>query len=238
VSADRRWHRRGRVFLQPEERARLARLHDPGAMLARWRAGRERLGQARFVVLDLETTGPRRDRDRIIALGAVAVERRALVHGDACEAVFRQAVASSSSNILVHRIGAERQLSGADPASALLSFLEYRGLASGVAFRSEFDALVLERELLRVLGLRQKVSLLDLAVLLPALYPGTGHDTLDAWTRHFRIEPLARHDAIGDAYVTAQLLLVALAAAECAGARTVADLWAIERGQRWLGRRR
>ena len=206
-------------------------------MLARWRAGRDRLSQARFVVLDLETTGPRRDRDRIVAIGAVAVERRALLHADAFSAVLRQPVASGHANILVHRIGAERQLSGSDPASALRSFLEYRGMSTGIAFRADFDGFVLEREMRRVLGLRYRSALLDLAVLLPALFAGVRHDTLDGWSRHFGIDPLARHDAIGDAYVTAQLLLIVISAAMLAGVGTVAELAAIERGHRWLGRR-
>ena len=237
MSVDRSWRRIGRATPAPATRGRWTRLMNPAGMLARWRAGRERLAQARFVVLDLETTGPRRERDRIVAIGAVAIERRALVHADAFFAVLRQPVASARANILVHRIGAQHQLSGADPAAALQSFLAYRGSATGVAFRADFDRVVLGRELRRVLDLRDRRTMLDLAMLLPALFPGVPHDTLDAWARHFGITPLARHDALGDAYVTAQLLLVVISAAERAGAHTVADLAAIERGQRWLGRR-
>ncbi len=227
-----------RVPLGPAERDRLARLGPLPGLFARRRAARESLSQARMVVLDLETTGPRRDRDRVVAIGAVAVVGRALAHRDAYSSVLRQTVASTPENILVHRIGAQRQLGGDDPADALLSWLEYQDGAITFAFRAEFDGAVLERELELVLGARRAVPLLDLAALLPELFPGTSHDTLDAWSAHFRITPVARHDALGDAYATAQLLLIVIAAAERAGARTVADLAALEHTQRWMGRHR
>ena len=50
--------------------------------------------------------------------------------------------------------------------------------------------------------------------------------------------PIGRHDALADAYTCAQLLLIALDAAQRMGARTTGDLIALESAQRWLGRRR
>jgi DNA polymerase-3 subunit epsilon len=226
------------VVLESGARERLVRLGPRPGLLARRRIEREPLAEARIVVLDLETTGPRRDRDRVVEIGAVAVVRRAVAHRDAYSAVLRQSVASAPDNILVHRIGAQRQLDGEDPVDALLAWLEYQGPSTTVAYRADFDGTVLARELGLVLGVRRKVPLLDLAALLPELFPGTTHDTLDAWLAHFGITPLARHDALGDAYATAQLLLIALAEAERVGARTVADVAALEHTHRWLGRHR
>jgi len=220
--------------LPADIRARLDRLRAGGRLSPR----REPLAAARFVVLDLETTGPRLDRDRLIALGAVAVCQGGVRHDDAFTAVLRQPVPSAVDNILVHRIGGQRQVGGADPVAALTDFLEYRGTSPAVAFRAEFDAAVLARELELQLGLRLPGAMLDVAVLLPALFPGTQNDSLDEWVRHFRLVPIGRHDALADAYTTAQLLLVVLAAAQRGGARSVGDLLALQRDQRWLGRRR
>ena len=230
---------RVRAALPEPMRARLARLRRLELGLASGRRLRATpLALARFVADDLETTGPHMDRDRVIAIGAVAVAQRALAHADAFNAVLRQRASSSVDNILVHQIGGQQQLGGVDPAAALLEFLEFRGSAYAVAFRAEFDAEVLARELALQLGIRVPRRFLDLAMLLPALFPGTQNDTLEDWLEHFALVPIGRHDALADAYTSAQLLLIALDAAQRMGARTTGHLVELERAQRWLGRRR
>jgi DNA polymerase III subunit epsilon len=231
--------RRVRAALPAPLQARLAQLRrrELGFVSGR-RLRATPLALARFVALDLETTGPRMDRDRVIAIGAVGVAERALAHTDAFAAVLRQSASSSVDNILVHQIGGQQQLGGLDPVSALLEFLEFRGAAIAVAFRAEFDAEVLGREIELQLGIRVPRRFLDLAVLLPALYPGTQNDTLEDWLEHFALTPIGRHDALADAYTGAQLLLIVLDAAQRLGARTTGDLLELERAQRWLGRRR
>ena len=231
--------RRVRAALPEAVSARLAQLKRRDLGFASGRRLRTTpLALARFVAVDLETTGPRMDRDRLIAIGAVAVAERALAHADAFAAVLRQSASSSVDNILVHQIGGQQQLGGVDPAGALLEFLEFRGAAFAVAFRAEFDAEVLGRELELQLGIRVPRRFLDLAVLLPALYPGTQNDSLEDWLEYFALVPIGRHDALADAYTTAQLLLIALDAAQRLGARTAGDLVDLESAQRWLGRRR
>ncbi|NJD32106.1 MAG: 3'-5' exonuclease [Gammaproteobacteria bacterium] len=196
------------------------------------------LSLARFVALDLETTGPNMHADRIISIGAVAVAARAIRHDDAFEVVVRQERESGVDNILIHQIGGQEQRGGADPVGALVSFLRYLDGAVAVAFRAEFDATVLERELRAWLGIRVGVRFLDLAAILPALLPGTPNDSLDDWARHCGLPPIGRHHAIADAYANAQLLLIALERAQRLGLTTTADLIALEKSQRWLGRRR
>ena len=211
---------------------------------ARERAAEERwsdsglLSLTRFVALDLETTGPDMHADRIISIGAVAVTARSVRHDDAFEVVVRQERESPVDNILIHQIGGQEQRGGSDPVGALVSFLQYLDGAVAVAFRAEFDATVLARELHASLGIRVRVRFLDLAAILPALVPGTGNDSLDDWTRHFGMPPIGRHHAIADAYANAQLLLVAIEQAQRLGFTKGSDLLALEKSQRWLGRRR
>ncbi len=231
--------RRVRAALPERLQARLAQLRRRELGFASGRRLRATpLALARFVAVDLETTGPRMDRDREIAIGAVAIAERALAHADAFAAVLRQPASSSVDNILVHQIGGQQQLGGLDPATALVDFLEFRGAAFAVAFRAEFDAEVLGRETELQLGIRVPRRFLDLAVLLPALFPGTQNDTLEDWLRHFALVPIGRHDALADAYTSAQLFLIALDSAQRLGARTTGDLLELESAQRWLGRRR
>ena len=232
--------RRTRRALPPAVRDSLRLLR----IRARERVAEERwsdsglLSLARFVALDLETTGPNMHADRIISIGGVSVTARTVRHDDAFEVVVRQDHESGVDNILIHQIGGQEQRGGADPVGALVSFLEYLDGAVAVAFRAEFDATVLERELRTCLGIRSTARFLDLACILPALVPGTDNDTLDDWTRHFGLPPIGRHHAIADAYANAQLLLIALDHAQRLGFAKQADLMALEKSQRWLGRRR
>jgi DNA polymerase-3 subunit epsilon len=196
------------------------------------------LSLARAVALDLEPTGPNMHADRIISIGAVAVTGRTVRHDDAFELVVRQERESASDNILIHQIGGQEQRAGTDPVGALVAFLDYLDGAVAVAFRAEFDATVLERELRTCLGIRARIRFLDLACILPALVPGTQNDTLDDWARHFGLPPIGRHHAIADAYANAQLLLLALDRARELGLDTTRDLLSLEKSQRWLGRRR
>ena len=54
-----------------------------------------------------------------------------------------------------------------------------------VAFRAEFDATMLERTLKSIVGFPLRRTWIDLAFLLPALFPGTECRTLDDWLDHF-----------------------------------------------------
>src|SRR5512139_2941895 len=141
--------RRTRRALSPEERARLVALR----VRARQRAREDRsvtaglFSLARFVAMDLETTGPNMYADRIISIGGVAVTGRTVRHRDSFEVVVRQERESRVDNILIHQIGGQEQRAGEEPVGALLSFLEYLDGSIAVAFRAEFDATVLSREL-------------------------------------------------------------------------------------------
>jgi DNA polymerase-3 subunit epsilon len=191
----------------------------------------------RYVTVDVETTGFDPARDRVISIGAAAITRGRIDLADCFEVVLRQREASPAANILVHRIGGERQRAGVDPAAALVSFLEYVRLSPLVAFRAEFDRAMLERELTAALGLRLPNLWLDLARLLPALFPSNDCRTLDDWLARFGIRTIARHNALADALATAQMLQVALAAADRAGMDCPATLDQMQRAQHWLGKR-
>ena len=157
--------------------------------------------------------------DRIISIGAVAVSERMVRHDDAYEALLRQDRSSEVDNILIHQIGGQEQLAGMDPVEALVGCLEFIGDSRVVAFRAEFDATVFEREVRRQLGYRAWPRFIDLAALLPAMFPGTENDTLDDWVAHFGLPPIGRHHAIADAYATAQLLMIVLEAAPRSASR-------------------
>ena len=192
---------------------------------------------SRYVTVDVETTGLDMRRDRVLSIGAVAVERGKIDLAHCFEVVLRQPESSSRDNILVHRIGGQRQLGGQDPADSLLRFLEYVGHCPLVAFRAEFDQTMIDRALDETLGTISQSAWLDLAELLPALYPSNENKTMDDWLAMMNIRMLARHDALADALATAQMLQVCLHQAETLEMTCPAHLLEMQKAQHWLGKR-
>jgi DNA polymerase-3 subunit epsilon len=191
----------------------------------------------RYVVIDTETTGLDLRRDRLIAIGATAVAAGKIALSDCFEAVLRQDKASTDANILIHGIGGQSQMGGAEPEAAMLDFLEYLGKDPLVAFRAGFDREVMERAMKSVLGPRFRHPWIDLAFLLPALFPGTECTSLDEWLRHFGLAASARHHAVADAFATAMLFQVVLVAATRENMGTTERLLAMQKAQLWLGKR-
>jgi DNA polymerase-3 subunit epsilon len=208
-------------------------------LLARWFGAREAvaLRAARWVVVDCETSGLDPARDELLSVGAVAVRGGRVELAEAFGAVLRQDTPSDPANILVHGIGGDAQREGRPVAETLSECAAFIGDGLPVAFHASFDEAVLRRAMGRVPGLRAPRDWLDLALLAPALYPGLRRATraLDDWLGEFGIACPERHDALSDAYATAQLLLVLLAEAERQGIGTVAGLRRLERSGRWTG---
>jgi DNA polymerase-3 subunit epsilon len=172
----------------------------------------------RFVVVDVETTGLNLMTDTLISIGAVAVVNGRVALADSFSVVLQQRESSRKENILIHGISGSAQREGVPPADALLAFLEYLGKSPLVAFHVAFDETMIKRALRQYLGVSFKHPWLDLAYVLPALYPDLtrSHHALDDWAGHFDIHNDDRHNALADALVTAQLLLVAMAQARLA----------------------
>lgn len=167
---------------------------------------------ARFVVVDVETTGLNLITDSLISIGAVAVVNGKIAMGDSYSVVLQQRVSSTKENILLHGISGSAQRDGVEPVEAMLSFLEYLGKDPLVAFHVTFDETMIRRAVRQYLGISLKHPWLDLAYVMPALHPSLmrSHRVLDDWTTRFAIYNVDRHNAVADAYVTAQLLLVAM----------------------------
>ena len=196
-------------------------------------AAREPAETARWVVIDCETSGLDPRRDRLISLAGVGVRSRRICAKDCFSRVLRQEQPSGLENILVHGIGEQQQSQGQMPEAALAAFLAFADRAPRVAYRAAFDRSVLEH----ACGRRDRSPWLDLAQLLPVLFPARGSPaaTLDAWLEAFAVAHPARHDALGDAYATAQLFLVALAECGRQGFRSVGAVLQAARAGRWTG---
>jgi DNA polymerase-3 subunit epsilon len=189
------------------------------------------LEAVRWVVIDCETSGLNMHRDRLLSVGAVAVREGRLDLRDSFGALVQQAVPSVRDNIVIHGIGGDAQLSGRPLSEVVQDLAAYVRDGVPVGFHAAFDAMILRRH-----GLRLGRPWLDLATLSPVLFPeqAPSQSSLDHWLREFGIPPQARHDALGDAFATAQLLLVILAQARREGIKTLEALARTARAGRWL----
>lgn len=197
-----------------------------------------RLDASRFVVVDVESSGLNLALDRLIAIGAVAVTNGRIDMADSFEVVLQQSEFSSHENILIHGIGEEAQRAGVPPANALLSFLEYLQKSPLIAFHVTFDATMIGRAITQHLGFRFRHEWLDLAYVVPGLFPETGRycRLLDQWHAHFGISNHLRHNAIADAVSTAQLFMIAAREAREQRILSYQGLQQLEKAQRWVRR--
>ena len=209
--------------------------------LAEWRAAAapdltSAFDASRFVVVDVETTGLDLVRDRLIAIGACAVENGRVVLADSFEVVLRQDTVSDRDNILIHGIGGEAQREGLEPVDALLGFLDFLGKSPLVAFHVTFDETMIKKAVKQYLGFEFKHPWLDLAYVMPGLLPeyARRYRALDDWSGHFAINNFARHSALADALATAQLLLCALPLAKSKRSTSYRNLQDLEKAQRWV----
>ncbi|MBI5330919.1 MAG: 3'-5' exonuclease [Betaproteobacteria bacterium] len=191
---------------------------------------------ARYVVVDVETTGLDLNKDRLIAIGACAVEGGQVVLADSFEIVLRQDRISAKDNILIHGISGETQREGVEPEQGLLDFLDFLGKSPLVAFHVTFDQTMIRRAMKEYLGLDFKHPWLDLAYVMPGLMPeyARRYRALDDWSGHFRIGNFARHSALADALATAQLFLCALPLAATKRSDSYGSLQDLEKAQRWV----
>ena len=190
----------------------------------------------RYVVVDVETSGLDMKKDRLISIGAVALTDGKMDFSDAFQVVVRQDRISTHENILIHGIGGSAQSEGVDPAEALLLFLQYIGKAPLVAYHAFFDQSMIDKALVEYLGVKLEQSWIDLAWVLPDFFQfrTDGRVPLDDWLQLFEIENILRHNAVSDAYATAKLMQVAIAAGNKKGADSPASFLKIEKARRWM----
>lgn len=190
----------------------------------------------RYVIVDVESSGLNAEKDRLISIGAVAVSGGLIDPRDAFEVVLRQDKVSTAENILLHGIGASAQREGIDPAEALLAFLEFAGKSPLIAYHTFFDQAMIERAARDVLGFRPAFPWIDLAWILPEMFPRQQDSVsgLENWLDIFRIPNFQRHNAVADCYATAQLFQIVMRRGRAFEAESPAKLMLLEKSRRWL----
>ena len=169
--------------------------------------------EVRFVVLDSETTGLDPRKDRLITIGAVAVQHGEILLEDSFEALIK--VAYNTSAVTVHGITRDDALHGVEEPEAWQAFLKYLGDGVIVGHHIGHDIDMLNAGYERHFGFQMKNRFLDtMAFTLNLEKDGAfadrgpiRHFELDALCEMFNVIPHDRHTAPGDAFITAQVFL-------------------------------
>jgi DNA polymerase-3 subunit epsilon len=198
--------------------------------------GRTSWRLARFVVVDLETTGLDPRLDEVLSFAAVPVEGGRILAGGTVTGLVRPEAPPPASSIEIHGLRAA-DLASAPPErealAPLAAALEGRIPVAHAAW-VERDFL---RPRLRVLGFALARRMVDTAVLWRALCIARGEGdpgfcALSAVAAGLQLPSHRPHVAEGDALTTAQAFLVLATHLESSGRGTVRALTRAEWGVR------
>jgi len=173
---------------------------DPGGRI---------LDEAQFVTLDCETTGMS-SSDQIITIGAVKNTWKEIFLNKVLDQKYPVLQAGKSAEI--H--GELSEHINEDKSALLKSLVKYLGNHIIVGHNIAFDIRMINNELKKTFNVTLKNKVIDTAHLVmridPVKYERTvGGNTnlhLDDLCKEYSIPVENRHTALGDAYMTAQLL--------------------------------
>ncbi|WP_243094651.1 3'-5' exonuclease [Thermus thalpophilus] len=154
-----------------------------------------------YTAFDLETTGLDPEKDAIVALGAVHVLGRRVLHQETFEALVDPGRPIAKAATEVHGLTWE-MLKGKPKLEEVLpafkAFLEDTVL---LAHNGAFDLAFLRR-----VGVGEP-PLVDTLLLAHLLFPDLKDHRLEALAERFGVPVLGRHTALGDALMTAEVFI-------------------------------
>jgi DNA polymerase-3 subunit epsilon len=184
----------------------------------------------RFVALDSETTGLNSVTDRLITIGAVAVQGGDIVLADAFEAMLR--VERNTAAVTVHGITRDETRGGVEEPEALRRLLDFLQDGVIVGHHIDHDISTLNAGYQRHWGfdlMNRSLDTMDLTLHLERGGAFADRErirefTLDSLCELFGVVPHDRHTAGGDAFITAQIFLRLLRFASRYGRHTLGSI--------------
>ncbi len=196
----------------------IADLPPPNAEL-----GARLLLQLELVVFDTETTGLELRRgDTMVSIGACRILNGRLLAQEAFDQFINPGRPIPEQSTLIHGLS-DDDVADAPPASVVLPrFRDFVGHGILVAHNAAFDMLAINLHA-ESAGVTFDMPVLDTLLLSRALDPTFEGHGLDALATRFQLTfaPGTRHSALGDAQVTAELLLQLLPRLQARGIRTL-----------------
>lgn len=163
--------------------------------------------ETRFIVFDTETTGLDLANDRILSIGAIAINNNIIEVADSFEIYLKQD-AFNAETVEIHGLLKDGNLKKITENEAIKQFIEFLGNAVLVAHHAAFDIEMINAALKRMKLPKLKNKTIDTGILYKKLEgKKDNHFNLDALCEEFNIPKHDRHTASGDAFITALLFL-------------------------------
>jgi len=193
--------------------------HQPG----QGALGKVSLRKLTYVAFDTETTGLNpSEGDEIVQLGAVRIVNGRLLHNECIDQLVNPQRPVPKSSIEIHGIDPELLPSQPIITRVLPTFHAFAADSVLVAHNAAFD--------MRFLQLKEQASgvcfdnpVLDTLLLSSVVHPNQEGHSLDAIAERFNITIVGRHTALGDALVTAEILLKLIPLLEAQGIHTLEE---------------
>ena len=193
--------------------------HQPGQKAL----GRVALRNLTFVAFDTETTGLNpSEGDEIIQLGAIRVFNGRLLHNETVDQLVNPQRAVPKSSVKIHGIDPDLLPSQPVITEVLPKFHAFVADSVLVAHNAAFDMRFLQLKE-DAIGLHFDNPVLDTLLLSSVVHPNLEGHSLDAIAERFNITIVGRHTALGDALVTAEILLKLIPLLEAQGIMTLDD---------------
>ncbi|MQP24200.1 3'-5' exonuclease [Flavobacterium sp. LMO8] len=164
--------------------------------------------EKRYVVFDCETTGLDYKSDRILSIGAVAIQNDQILVGDFMEVFLHHEIFKPES-VPIHGILREGKEEKIVEAEAVIRFLDFIKDATLVGHHVAFDIEMINQALDRLDVGTLKNEVMDTDVMYQKLkyLPFEHHSSLDELCDIYKIKKSDRHTASGDAFITGLLFL-------------------------------
>jgi DNA polymerase-3 subunit epsilon len=167
----------------------------------------DRLDTLAFTVLDTETTGldPLR-YDRVVSIGAVRVDRGRVRADDVLDRLVDPGRPIPPEATAVHGITDDMVAGRSKLPDVLVDLVRFAADTVLVGHDIAFDLAFLRRGEAKA-GVQLPQRVLDTMLLAAVLYPSEDKIDLETLAQHYGVAVLGRHTALGDALVTAELLV-------------------------------
>ncbi len=193
--------------------------HQPGQQAL----GKIPLRKLTFVAFDTETTGLNPSTgDEIIQLGAVRIVNGRLLHNECIDQLVNPQRPVPKSSVEIH--GIDPDLLPLQPTinEVLPDFHAFAIDSVLVAHNAAFDMRFLQLKE-KATGLHFDNPVLDTLLLSSIVHPNQEGHSLDAIAERFNLTIVGRHTALGDALVTAEILLKLIPLLQAQGIHTLEE---------------